>query len=179
MSATSKTLMMAVLAFSLVAIPALGFAGPQSHGGAHGWGHGPGPVGGRLDAMAEELDLSAEQQALLETMKAAHEDFVDAEIGDSSPASRGERRAMRREHRDVMKPFHDAMRSDSPDFQAAGKAAKAEYSGENDTLFDAMIEAHVAFHASLTAEQLETLREFGPPQGFGPGRGRCHEDEDE
>lgn len=170
METTTRKLAIAILAFSMLAVPLFGYA--QTNGAGHcDRGQGFGPGARHFDAMADDLGLTLEQAALLETMKTTHREFAEAEFGDVEPETRGNRRGMHRERLMLMRPFRDAMLSDNPDFQNAGEALKAGYTGNNKALFDAMVDAHVAFHASLTDEQLETLRENRPRHRFGHGRG--------
>ncbi len=118
---------------------------------------------GMMDDMMAQVDLTDAQEQLLETMKDAmhaHMKAVHEELDDPSPE---EFHAMHDKMMNMHRLFGDELKKDSPDFAAVGVKVKKAYDGDQSASFNKMVEAMVAFHASLTAEQRELLVDNMPP----------------
>jgi Spy/CpxP family protein refolding chaperone len=112
----------------------------------------------RFDRMSEALHLTPQQEALLNDMKAKTEEYA---------TERMEKRQA------LWSSISEEAGRDNPDFDAIGKEVKANYQRKNVASFDAMVDASVAFHKSLTPEQraaLKNLREKQGPAGRGKWR---------
>jgi len=112
---------------------------------------------GMMDDMMAQVDLIDAQEQLLETMKEAmhaHMKAVHEQADDPSPE---EFHAMHDKMMNMHRLFGDELKKDSPDFTAVGTKVKKAYDGTQTASFNKMVEAMVAFHASLTAEQREIL----------------------
>jgi Spy/CpxP family protein refolding chaperone len=151
---TIATTLLFILLFVVVSVsPASAF---QGRGRGMGPGGGPGYGPGGDPAVASGLNLTAEQQAKIADLRAAH--FKDIKpLRDKMFSLRGDLRLLWLEK--------------NPD-QAKITATQKEIRSLRDQMQDKGTAYRLEVNKVLTPEQQAQFRSTGPGGGFGPGYGR-------
>jgi Spy/CpxP family protein refolding chaperone len=140
-----------IVVFALALFPAAGFA--QGHGNGRGGG---GQMQNRadegFDRMAAALNLNAQQNSLLDDLKAKTEAFMTQQ---------------REKRREIRAAFAAEVGKQKPDMAAAAREIKDNYRKNNVAAFDAMVDATATFIGSLTPEQRQKYQSVRNPGGRG------------
>ena len=110
----------------------------------------------RAEMMKSALNLTDEQQVLLEEMHQATMEFKNVQCPDRwTPDCMKNRQQMR-----TMHLFRAELAAENPDFQGVAEKVKNEYTGENKEEFDSAVDARARFMESLTPEQRDTMMQM-------------------
>ena len=152
---TSKLMITGLMLLTFLLAASVSYA--QGHGpGQRGKGFDQGMDRG-FDRKAEQLNLTGQQQGLLDAMKDTRENHVNVQ---------------RTLKKDIREAFHEQMAKEKPDFAGAVAKLKAQYIEADAKSHEEMIDSKVRFFQSLTAEQRQEWTNLGGDRmGKGQWRG--------
>ena len=108
-------------------------------------GHMKARIEARMDDLAKQLNLTADQQKLFDSMKGSMGDYIVGRM-----ESRGK----------MMQSIREAMDSEKPDYAKVSKDLKSAFRQKDEASFDKMVDDAIAFHASLTPAQKDIVKKF-------------------